>query len=141
MGGSHPMLPPVSGGAEYDRGEQLPPVAPPPHNGGSKTQTGGTPGGAKIFKIQGAPPGNGGGSTGGSLFWDFRVLPPEMGGGALGESRGSIWSWILIIDIMEIRFFDLKYSKNFARNTRYIPCIFKVLKITKSLIFFEFKKI
>ena len=66
--------------------------------------------------------------------------PPGNGGGALGESRGSIWSWILIIDIMEIRFFDLKYSKNFARNTRYIPCIFKVLKITKSLIFWGSKK-
>ena len=49
MGESHPVLPPVSGGAEYDRGEQNP--------------NGGTPGGAKIFKIQGAPPGNGGGST------------------------------------------------------------------------------
>ena len=31
----------------------------PPVMGGIKTQTGGSPGGAKIFKIQGAPPGKG----------------------------------------------------------------------------------
>ena len=73
------MLPPVPGGAENDRGEPLPPVAPP-GNGGIKTQTGGSPGGAKIFKIQGAPPGNGGDHRGEPKFSNFWWLPPVMGG-------------------------------------------------------------
>ena len=53
------MLPPVPGGAENDRGEPLPPVATP-GNGGVQNPNRGSPGGAKIFKIQGAPPRNGG---------------------------------------------------------------------------------
>ena len=80
------MLPPVSGGAEYDRGEQLPPVAPPPIMGGSKTQTGGTPGGAKIFKIQGAPPGNGGEHRGEFRSEILECSPRKWG----GSTRGSI---------------------------------------------------
>ena len=43
---------------------------------------GGTPGGAKISKIQGAPPGNGGEHRGESQSLNFRWLPPEMGGGS-----------------------------------------------------------
>ena len=57
--------------------------------GGIKTQTGGSPGGAKIFKIQGAPPGNGGDHRGEPKFSNFWWLPPVMGGGALGESGGA----------------------------------------------------
>ena len=56
--------------------------------GGIKTQTGGSPGGAKIFKIQGAPPGNGGDHRGEPKFSNFWWLPPVMGGehsGSLGE--------------------------------------------------------
>ena len=52
----------------------------PPVMGGIKTQTGGSPGGAKIFKIQGAPPGNGGDHREEPKFSNFWWLPPVMGG-------------------------------------------------------------
>ena len=61
----------------------------PPIMGGIKTQTGGTPGGAKIFKIQGAPPGNGGEHRGEFRSEILECSPRKWGGSTGGTILGT----------------------------------------------------
>ena len=130
-GWESPKIPPVWGVVKNASGGVTPPGDSSPKWVGVRTEWGGVQEESKFSNFKWLLPGMGR-SAGGSQNFKFMKTPPRNRGG------------VMIIDSYHRYhgklFLDPKSPQKVIQNTRYIPCIFKVLKIIKCLNFFEFKK-